>query len=144
MFTEDIGFFPIFCYNDDAKHNKQELRMMYNALVESHVGAWEVAFVLLIVGYLLYRLRKEKVAKILHMILRLMAVIIVVSGGWMLFQFHAADVLYYVKGLLGIVTIGLMEMALVRGSKGTPSHGFFIGALVLLVIVILIGYRVIV
>jgi uncharacterized membrane protein SirB2 len=117
---------------------------MYNALVHSHVGAWEVAFVLLIVGYILYRAGKQRIAKILHMILRLMAVIIVVSGVWMLFQFHAADALYYVKGLLGIVTIGLMEMALVRGGKGKPSVGFFVGALVLLVVVILIGYRVIV
>jgi hypothetical protein len=118
--------------------------VVYNALVESHVGAWEAAFVLLIVGYILYLVNKHTIAKILHMILRLMAVIIVGSGLWMLFQFHAGDVLYYVKGLLGIVTIGLMEMALVRGSKNTPSAGFFAGALVLLVLVILIGYRVIV
>jgi uncharacterized membrane protein SirB2 len=120
------------------------LNVVYHALVESHVGAWEVAFVLLIVGYILYRVNKHTIAKVLHMILRLMAVIIVGSGVWMLFQFHAGDVLYYVKGLLGIATIGLMEMALVRGSKNTPSVGFFAGALVLLVLVILIGYRVIV
>ncbi len=117
---------------------------MYNALVESHVGAWEVAFVLLIVGYILYRAGKQRIAKVLHMILRLMAVIILVSGAWMLFQFRAAEPLYYVKGLLGFLTIGLMEMALVRAGKGTPSIGFFAGALVLLVVVILIGYRVIV
>lgn len=117
---------------------------MYNALIESHVGAWETAFVLLIVGYILYRAGKHRIAKILHMILRLMAVIIVVSGAWMLFQFHTTDVLYYSKGLLGITAIGLMEMALVRGAKNTPSVGFFAGALVLLVLVILIGYRVII
>jgi uncharacterized membrane protein SirB2 len=122
---------------------KKELNVMYHALVESHVGAWETALVLLIVSYILYRANKHTIANILHMILRLMAVIIVGSGVWMLFQFHATDVLYYVKGLLGIVTIGLMEMALVRGKKNTPSVGFFAGALVMLVLVILIGYRVI-
>lgn len=115
---------------------------MYNALVQSHVGAWEVALVLLIIGYILYRMDKNKVGKVLHMILRLMFVIIIVSGVWMLFQFRAADVLYYIKGILGIMTVGLMEMSLLRAAKDKPSGGFFIGALVLLVIVIMIGYRV--
>ncbi|USG66951.1 DUF1516 family protein [Brevibacillus ruminantium] len=116
---------------------------MYKALVESHVGAWEVAFLLLIVSYILYRVGKERIAKILHMILRLMIVIIVVSGIWMLFAFRSGDVLYYIKGVLGLLTFGLMEMALGRARRNEASTGFFIGALVLLVVVILTGYRVI-
>jgi uncharacterized membrane protein SirB2 len=117
---------------------------VYKALVESHVGGWEVAFVLLIIGYILYRAGKERVAKILHMILRLMIVIIAVSGIWMLFAFRAGDWLYYVKGLLALIVFGLMEMSLGRARRNEASIGFFVGALALMVIVILIGYRVIV
>jgi uncharacterized membrane protein SirB2 len=116
---------------------------VYKALLESHVGGWETAFVLLIVGYILYRAGREKAGKIVHMLLRLMIVIIVVSGAWMLFQFHAGDVLYYVKGVLGLFVFGLMEMALGRARRQEASIGFFIGALALMVVVILIGYGVI-
>lgn len=115
---------------------------MYNALREAHVGGWEVAFVLLIVGYILYRAGKAKVAKILHMLLRLMVVIILVTGAWLLFQFHTSDAYYYVKGLLAIVVFGLMEMSLGRARKQENSIGFFIGTLVVMVLVILLGYRV--
>lgn len=115
---------------------------MYNALKEAHVGGWEVAFVLLIVAYILYRVGKAKAGKIVHMLLRLMMVIILVSGAWLLFAFHVSDVLYYVKGLLAIITFGLMEMSLGRASRKEGSIGFFIGALAVMVLVILMGYRV--
>ena len=112
-------------------------------MYEAHVGGWEVALVLFIIGYILYRMDKVKVAKILHMILRLMYIIIIVAGAGMLVMTDFADWTLLVKGILGIVAIGLIEMAMVRASKRVPSTGFFIGALVLFVLVILIGYGVI-
>ncbi|WP_413541971.1 YisL family protein [Brevibacillus sp. WF146] len=117
---------------------------MSNAFLEAHVGSWEVAFILLIVGYILFRIGKEKVGNIVHMFLRVMMVIVVVTGAWMLFKFHTGDVLYYVKGVLGLFVFGLMEMALGRARRQEASTGFFVGALALMVVVILIGYRVIV
>jgi len=116
---------------------------MYNMLRESHIGGWEVAFVLLIIGYILYRAGKAKAGKIVHMVLRLMIVIILLSGGGLLFGYHASDVFYYVKAILAIVVFGLMEMSMGRASRNQPSTGFFIGALVVMVLVILLGYRVI-
>jgi len=115
---------------------------MYNMLRESHVGGWEVAFVLLIIGYILYRTGKAKAGKIIHMILRLMIVIILVSGLGLLFGYHASDVYYYVKAILAIVVFGLMEMSMGRASRQQPSLGFFIGAIVVMVLVILLGYRI--
>ncbi|WP_432774879.1 YisL family protein [Brevibacillus gelatini] len=114
----------------------------YKALLESHVGSWEVAIVLLIVAYFLYRAGKEKAGKIVHMLLRLMMVIILVSGAWMLFTVHASEVYYYVKGLIAIVAFSLIEMSLGRAKRQEASMGFFIGCLVALVVVIMLGYRV--
>lgn len=116
---------------------------MYNMLRESHVGGWEVAFVLLIIGYFLYRMGKAKAGKIVHMILRLMIVIILLSGAGLLFAYHASDVFYYVKAILAIAVFGLMEMSMGRAARQQPSLGFFIGAIVLMVLVILLGYRII-
>lgn len=115
---------------------------MYNMLKESHVGGWEVAFVLLIIGYILYRVGKAKAGKIVHMLLRLMIVIVLLSGAGLLFSYHASDFYFYVKGILAIVAFGLMEMSMGRASRKQPSIGFFIGALVVLVLVILLGYRI--
>jgi uncharacterized membrane protein SirB2 len=115
---------------------------MYNMLRESHVGGWEVAFLLLIVGYILYRVGKAKAGKIIHMILRLMILIIFLSGAGLLFSYHASDFYYYVKAILGIVVFGLMEMSLGRASRNQPSIGLFIAALAVMVLVILLGYRV--
>jgi uncharacterized membrane protein SirB2 len=115
---------------------------MYNMLKESHIGGWEVAFVLLIIGYILYRVGKAKAGKIVHMLLRLMIVITLLSGAGLLFSFHATDFYYYVKGILAIVVFGLMEMSMVRASKNKPSTGFFIGAIAAMVLVILLGYRI--
>lgn len=112
------------------------------ALLKAHVGGWEAAFVLLIIGYILYRAGKTKVAKVLHMLLRLMMVIILVTGAWMLFQFHTTGVYYYVKGVLAIVSFGLIEMCMGRARRQDGSLGFFIGALVVMVVVIMLGYRV--
>ncbi|AIG24734.1 YisL family protein [Brevibacillus sp. 7WMA2] len=117
--------------------------MRYEAMLASHVGGWEAALVLLILAYVFYRLDKNKIAKILHMILRLMYIIIVVFGAMLLFKFYLSDIRFIIKGLLGVCTIGLMEMALVRADKHKPNFIFFVGSLVLLVIVVLIGYRVI-
>ena len=139
------AFFRHFCYNglDRLFNEEKGVEMMpYNALKEAHVGGWEVAFVLLIVGYILYRLGKAKAGKIVHMLLRLMIVIILVSGAWLLFQYHTSDFYYYVKGILAIVLFGLMEMSLGRARRNEGSIGFFIGALVVMVLVIMLGYRV--
>lgn len=114
---------------------------MYNMLLESHVGGWEVAFVLLIIAYILHRMGKAKAGKILHMILRLMIVIILASGAGLLFSYHATDVYFYIKAILALVVFGLMEMSLGRASRQQPSLGFFIGAIVLMVVVILFGYE---
>lgn len=101
-----------------------------------------MAFVLLIVAYILYRAGKAKAGKIVHMLLRLMVVIILVSGAWLLFQFHTSDVYFYVKGILAIIAFGLMEMSLGRAKRQEGSIGFFIGALAVMVLVIMLGYRV--
>ncbi|ASJ55353.1 YisL family protein [Brevibacillus formosus] len=114
----------------------------YKALIEAHVGSWEVAFVLLIVAYILYRVGKAKAGKIVHMLLRLMMVIILVSGAWMLFVGHATDFYYYVKGIIAVIAFGLMEMSLGKAKRQEGSIGFFIGCIVVLVLVILLGYRV--
>ncbi|GAA4708426.1 DUF1516 family protein [Brevibacillus fulvus] len=116
---------------------------MGQGLLHAHVGAWEAAFVLYIIAYILVRLRQNRIAKILHMILRLLFVIIVVSGLWMLFAYMAGEVRYYIKGILGLVTIGLIEMTMGRATKGKANLSFFILSLVLFVLVILIGYQVI-
>ena len=57
--------------------------------------------------------------KITHMIARLFYVLILISGVLLFVKYSSADAaLYGVKFLLGLLTIGMMEMVLVRSEKG--------------------------
>ncbi|AJD90695.1 hypothetical protein JMA_13780 [Jeotgalibacillus malaysiensis] len=83
-----------------------------------HITTWVLGIVLFFIALALMKGANAKGAKIVHMILRLMYVLIIFTGGWLFFQFSANDAaLYGVKFLLGILVIGFMEMILVRTKK---------------------------
>jgi hypothetical protein len=115
------------------------------AWIKAHVGAWELGLLLAIATYILYSAKKEKfesLTSVLHMFVRLCFVIILSSGLYMLINWNPGGI-FHLKALLGVVTMGLMEVALIRKKKKEPSVVFFASSLVLFNIVILIGYRVI-
>lgn len=76
------------------------------------------------------------------MILRLFFIIMIVSGIGMLIEYNWAA-MYVIKGILAIVMMGLMEMSLGKTKRGENGMGGFIGAVVILVIVALMGFGVI-
>ena len=80
-----------------------------------------------------------KYAKVPHMIARLLYVIVLVSGLVVFIQAMGINgMLYGLKFLAGLFTIGLMEMAVIRKRKGT-GQPLFIIFLVLAVITIGLG-----
>ena len=80
-----------------------------------------------------------KYAKVPHMISRLLYVIVLVSGLVVFIQAMGINgMLYGLKFLAGLFTIGLMEMAVIRKRKGT-GQPLFIIFLVLAVITIGLG-----
>ncbi|GAK11895.1 YisL family protein [Geomicrobium sp. JCM 19039] len=115
---------------------------MFDMFFASHQGSWAFVAALFIVAYFLFTSHKNKPGKILHMILRLFFIIMLVSGVGMLFEM-GWPLVYIVKGILAVVMIGLMEMSLGKAKRGENGMGAFIGVIVLLVIVALMGFNVI-
>lgn len=103
-----------------------------------HITAWAVGAILFFVAYFMSPSAKGR--KIVHMILRVFYLIIIFSGLLLFLNGHSLDdMLYGIKFLMGVVTIAMMEMALVKSQKGKNSKGFFIGFIIALVITFLLG-----
>lgn len=110
--------------------------MLHGLLVGVHAYVWPIMTVLFIVAVLLPQ------QKAWSMILRLSYLVMIISGVWLLAMYHFPAMLV-VKGILAIVLIGLMEMSLSRRSKRESATLFLILSAIVLVIILLIGYRVI-
>lgn len=115
-------------------------------MIHMHITAFIVALVLFFITY--FSINKPgdpetKYPKVLHMILRLAYVVILVTGLIMFYQFSIAangnPMMYGLKFLAGLVTIGLMEMAVVRQKKRGTGQPMMIGFIVLLLITVGLG-----
>lgn len=120
--------------------NKEELKM-----VHMHITAWVVGLILFFIASSMYKSGKMKPATIVHMILRLFYLIIIASGILVLnelgFNLSNLNGEYIGKIILGIVTVAMMEMVLVKMKKEKPAKVFWIIFIIALVLTILLGIR---
>lgn len=99
-----------------------------------HITTWVIALILFFVA-----LKKPSTG--VHMGLRLFYVLILVTGFMLFVTFDSLNpMLYGLKMLGGLIAIGLMEMTLVRKKKGKSSGGVLIGAILVLIITIVLGF----
>lgn len=104
-----------------------------------HITSWVILLILFFVAYTRY-------SKGLHMAVRLFYLIVIASGLDLMFRFKVFQMANFVgeyvgKVVLAVVLIGLMEMVLARKAKETLSKGIYIGFWVVLILVILLGFR---
>ncbi|RPK07277.1 hypothetical protein BSBH6_00901 [Bacillus subtilis] len=104
-----------------------------------HITTWVVALILLFVSYSLYASGSAKGGKITHMILRLFYILIILTGAELFVRFANWNGEYAGKMILGIITIGLMEMLLIRKKKEKSTGGLWIVFVIVLVLTVLLG-----
>ncbi len=108
----------------------------------AHITAWVLALVLFFVANSLHKSGKAKAAKIVHMILRVLYIIVFATGGMLVHTlFSMQPVEYIAKVLIGLWLIAAMEMVLVRTVKGKETKSLWIQFYVAVVLVILLGLR---
>ena len=84
----------------------------------------------------------SKGRKITQMILRLFYVLILITGAFLFFAYSSADAMMYgMKFLFGLLTIGFMEMVLIRGKKGKSTGLFWLLFAIFLFVTLFLGFR---
>ncbi|PIC89920.1 hypothetical protein CSV71_06355 [Sporosarcina sp. P21c] len=105
-----------------------------------HIFTWVVGIVLFLVAASMANGTKGK--KIAHMILRLFYVLIIITGAALFFKHMSIDSMVYgIKFVLGLLTIGFMEMVLVRGSKGKNTGLMWILFVIALLATMFVGFK---
>lgn len=106
-----------------------------------HTDSWFWILLFFVLSFLLLKAGKRTPKKIVHMLLRLIALIMIVTGILMLvaYQFPIA---YTVKGILAIAMVGVMEMILGMTAKGKRTGPFWATLIILVALVLLIAFRV--
>lgn len=103
-----------------------------------HITTWVIAVVLFLIAAFMQRDSKGR--KILHMVLRLFYILIIITGLTLFIEWSSSDpMLYGIKFLLGVLTIGMMEMVLVRSKKQKPVTMFWVLFAVFLFATMFIG-----
>ncbi|GGB59171.1 YisL family protein [Fictibacillus barbaricus] len=116
-------------------------------MIHAHVTSWFLGLVLFFVTYMLYKKNAEKKSKIFHMILRVLYLAILATGGHLLAGYLTDPGIVnkgpiIIKGTLGIIMIGLMEIILVQKKRGEGRLLNWVFFWVSLLLVLFYGYAV--
>lgn len=105
-----------------------------------HITTWVVALILFFVAAGMNKASKGR--KISHMILRLMYILVTLTGVALFITAldFGQGMLYGLKFIAGLGVIAFMEMVLVRGAKGKSTTGMWIGLIVCLLAVLGLGF----
>lgn len=105
-----------------------------------HITTWVIAIVLFLGAAFMNP--ESKGRKIVHMVLRLFYILIIITGLALFIEWSSSDAMQYgLKFLFGILTIGMMEMVLVRGKKRKSTTLFWILFAVFLFVTMFYGFK---
>lgn len=105
-----------------------------------HITTWVIAIVLFLAAAFMNPASKGR--KIVHMILRLFYILVIITGLTLFIAHSSFDAMQYgLKFLFGILTIGMMEMVLVRGKKQKPVTLFWVLFAVFLSVTMFYGFK---
>lgn len=100
-----------------------------------HITAWVIALVLFFVCAM-----ASKPNKVMHMILRVMYILLIITGGALVMKWRSDfGMIYDIKALFGILVIVFMELTLVKKQKGKPASVFLVLTLISIIATIFIG-----
>lgn len=110
------------------------------ATTHLHIFTWAVGVILFLASASMASGTKGQ--KITHMILRLFYILIIISGAALFFKYMTIDsALYGIKFVIGLLTIGFMEMVLVRKNKGKNTGLMWILFIVFLLGTLFLGFK---
>lgn len=115
-------------------------------MTHMHITSWVLAFILLVLVIMFHRQGKEKVSKIIHMIMRLDFLFILYTGGSLIGEyFSSAGLSSYmpeaiIKTLAGLWAVVSMEMIALKVADNLPSRSWMIQLIIASIIAIALGF----
>ncbi|MEH7246646.1 YisL family protein [Neobacillus niacini] len=109
-------------------------------MIHGHVTSWVLALILFIVAIFLLKAGKEKGAKIVQMILRVLYLLIIATGVGLLFMLNDIGLLYILKAVVGLWVIGLFEMILSKVAQNRKTTTLWIQFVVAFLLVLYLGF----
>lgn len=110
-------------------------------MIHAHVTSWFFALILFVIALLLNKNGKAKGFKIVQMIIRVLYLLIIITGGTLVIQYYQVSLLYFVKAAAGLWVIFLIEMILLRASRNGKSTVLWYQFVVALLLVFYLGYK---
>lgn len=107
-------------------------------MIHAHMTAWFLALILFFVSIGLHKSGKEKGSKIVHMILRVVYLLILLTGFMLLFSINIT-IMYVLKAAVGLWVISMLEMILIRTKKSEKASILWIQFVVALLLVLYLG-----
>ncbi|MGA9225934.1 MAG: YisL family protein [Mesobacillus sp.] len=108
-------------------------------MIHAHMTAWFLALILFFVSLGLHKSGKEKGSKIVHMILRVVYLLILLTG-FMLLSSINISIMYVLKAAVGLWVISMLEMILIRTKKNEKASILWIQFIVALLLVLYLGF----
>lgn len=108
-------------------------------MIHAHMTAWFLALILFFVSIGLHKSGKEKGSKIVHMILRVVYLLILLTGFMLLFSINIT-IMYVLKAAVGLWVISMLEMILIRTKKNEKASILWIQFVVALLLVLYLGF----
>jgi len=108
-------------------------------MIHAHMTAWFLALILFFVSLGLHKSGKEKGSKIVHMILRVVYLLILLTG-FMLLSSINITIMYVLKAAVGLWVISMLEMILIRTKKNGKASILWIQFVVALLLVLYLGF----
>ncbi|RHW43178.1 DUF1516 family protein [Neobacillus notoginsengisoli] len=110
-------------------------------MTHAHITTWVLAGILFFVARALYKGGNEKGAKITHMILRVLYLLILATGFMLLFSGINIGLLYILKTAVGLWVIAMMEFLLMKTGKREPTNVLWIQLGIAFVLALVLGFK---
>ncbi|MGG0644237.1 YisL family protein [Sporosarcina gallistercoris] len=105
-----------------------------------HIFSWVVGIIVFLIAAT--QPLDSKVRKIMKMVVRVFYILIIITGLALFIKFMSGDAaLYGIKFILGIVTIGMMEMVFARQAKNKSAQLFWILFAVSVLATVALGFH---
>ncbi|WML45788.1 YisL family protein [Neobacillus sp. PS3-40] len=108
-------------------------------MTHTHITTIVLTIILFLIAVTMQK--KGKNIKVLQMVLRVMYLLIIVTGGMLFLSVYTISFLYILKALLGLVMIGLFEMIVSVGKKGKSNLGLWVLFGVALIALLYLGLK---